>query len=191
MWSTWYLTNRGVCEGEKSNKTSIVFWKKEAINTACSAAENITDGVNSCFWLWTKCHLCLLSFVAQYCMESDLYGERMSSVSQETDERTSTGRRQKQTKAQTQIHSCRKWKEKIRSTLFLCGSPGEIISFFYSSTVKSTGISVRFHLCFLKMTAHTLMCAYIYKEPSKSMRKCKLIMINEKLFYLIRMIIII
>lgn len=49
-------------------------------------------------------------------MESDLYGDEMSSVREGGDERNSRGKRQKQTKACTQIHSCRKWKERIRST---------------------------------------------------------------------------
>lgn len=42
-------------------------------------------------------------------METDLFGEEMSSTRQGTDEENSRERRQKQTKACTQIHSCRKW----------------------------------------------------------------------------------
>lgn len=57
-------------------------------------------------------------------METDLYGEEMSSVRQRTDERNSRERRQKQTKACTQLHSCRKWKgKKKRIQSFLCVLP--------------------------------------------------------------------
>lgn len=61
-------------------------------------------------------------------METDLYGEEMSSVRQGTDERNSSERRQKQTKACTQIHSCRKWKEKnkIQSFLSMCPWRGHL-----------------------------------------------------------------
>lgn len=45
-------------------------------------------------------------------METDLFGEEMSSTRQGTDERNSREGRQKQTKACTQIHSCRKWNRK-------------------------------------------------------------------------------
>lgn len=64
-------------------------------------------------------------------METDLFGDKMSSTRQGTDERNSRERRQKQTKACTQIHSCRKWnggkKEKkiqcFHSELPLRGHP--------------------------------------------------------------------
>lgn len=64
-------------------------------------------------------------------METDLFVEEMSSARQGTDERNSRERRQKQTKACTQIHSCRKWNEKKekkrRSTVFPACFPGEVI----------------------------------------------------------------
>lgn len=69
-------------------------------------------------------------------METDLYGGEMSSVRQGTEERNCRERRQKQTKACAQIHSCRKWKERKNEIhSFSPCSPAEITS-SHSYTVK-------------------------------------------------------
>ncbi|KAG7502795.1 hypothetical protein JOB18_026735 [Solea senegalensis] len=60
--------------------------------------------------------------------------------------RETAQRRQKQTKAGAQIHSCRKWKEKIRSSLFSLCSPGEITSSHSSMAKKSGQTCVRCHI---------------------------------------------
>lgn len=83
--------------------------------------------VQSCFSLLPCCSS---SFLCKAPMETDLFGEEMSSTRQGTDERNSRERRQKQTKACTQIHSCRKWnrkKKRRRSTVFTVCFPGEVI----------------------------------------------------------------
>lgn len=80
--------------------------------------------VQSCFSLLPCCSS---SFLCWAPMETDLFGEEMSRTRQGTDERNSRERRQKQTKACTQIHSCRKWNEKERrSSVFTVCFPGEV-----------------------------------------------------------------
>lgn len=65
-------------------------------------------------------------------IETDLYGEEMSSVRQSTDERETVKRGDKsRPKACTQLRSCRKWKvkkkKKKKSSLGAC-FPGEVTS---------------------------------------------------------------
>lgn len=82
--------------------------------------------------------MCLCVCIVSSCllppMETDLYGEEMSSVRQRTDERETVKRGDKsRPKACTQLRSCRKWKGKkkgkkrIQSFLGAC-FPGEVTS---------------------------------------------------------------
>lgn len=58
-------------------------------------------------------------------METDLYGEEMSSVRQSTDERETVERGDKsRPKACTQLRSCRKWKHKKNPVFSWCVLPG-------------------------------------------------------------------